>query len=47
MNDPDSEVFFGTQLSQEAVLPLHQAVFHVSIEALKRPLRQKGLNLEI
>ncbi|KZN87774.1 Ankyrin-1 [Penicillium chrysogenum] len=46
-NDPDSEVFLGTLLSQDAELPFHQAVSHGSIEAVKQRLRQKGLNLDI
>ena len=46
-NDPDCEVFLGTQSSQDAELPLHQAVSHGSIDAVKRLLRQKGLNLDI
>ncbi|CAG8293930.1 unnamed protein product, partial [Penicillium salamii] len=46
-NDPKSEVFLGTPPSQDAELPLHQAVSHGSIEAVKQRLRQKGLNLDI
>ena len=46
-NDPMAKVFLGTQLSQEAELPLHQAVSYGSVNAVKRILRQKGLSLDI
>lgn len=46
-NDPMAKVFLGTQSSQEAELPLHQAVSYGSVDAVKRLLRQKGLNLDI
>ncbi|CAG7955566.1 unnamed protein product [Penicillium olsonii] len=46
-NDPMAKVFLGTQLSQEAELPLHQAVSYGSVDAVKRILRQKGLSLDI
>lgn len=41
LNDPDSEVFIGTLLSEDAELPLYQAVSYRSIDAVKRLLRQK------
>ncbi|KAI3091386.1 hypothetical protein CBS147333_10299 [Penicillium roqueforti] len=46
-NDPKSEVFLGTQSSQDAELRLHQAVSYGSVDAVKRLLGQKGLNLDI
>ncbi|CAG8080624.1 unnamed protein product [Penicillium nalgiovense] len=46
-NDPKSEVFLGTQSSQDAELPLHQAVSYGSVDAVKRLLGQKGLNVDI
>ncbi|KAI3188526.1 hypothetical protein DTO003C3_10231 [Penicillium roqueforti] len=46
-NDPKSEVFLGTQSSQDAELPLHQAVSYGSVDAVKRLLGQKGLDLDI
>ncbi|CAG8275614.1 unnamed protein product [Penicillium olsonii] len=46
-NDPMAKVFLGTQLSQEAELPLHQTVSYGSVDAVKRILRQKGLSLDI
>ncbi|KAI3092206.1 hypothetical protein CBS147333_10239 [Penicillium roqueforti] len=46
-NDPKSEVFLGTQSSQDAELPLHQAVSYGSVDAVKRLLGQKGLNMDI
>ncbi|KAJ5033206.1 hypothetical protein NUH16_003122 [Penicillium rubens] len=39
--------FFGTQLSQDAELPLHQAVSYGSVDAIKRLLGQNGLDLDI
>jgi ankyrin repeat protein len=45
-NDPGSEVFFGTRPSQGDELPLHQAISHGSIDAVKRLLRQKSRNLD-
>ncbi|KAJ5481387.1 hypothetical protein N7475_000199 [Penicillium sp. IBT 31633x] len=46
-NDPKSEVFLGTPSSQDAELPLHQAVSYGSIDAVKSLLRKKGLDLDI
>ena len=46
-NDPMAKVFLGTKSSQEAELPLHQAVAYGSVEAVKRLLRQKNLDLDI
>jgi ankyrin repeat protein len=46
-NDPKSKVFLGTPSSQDAELPLHQAVSYGSVDADKRLLRKKGLNLDI
>ncbi|CAG8904255.1 unnamed protein product [Penicillium nalgiovense] len=46
-NDPMTKVFLGTKSSQEAELPVHQAVAYGSVEAVKRLLRQKGLNSNI
>ncbi|CRL25450.1 unnamed protein product [Penicillium camemberti] len=45
LNDPDSEVFIGTLLSEDAELPLYQAVSYRSIDAVKRLLRQKKLSI--
>ncbi|KGO69108.1 hypothetical protein PITC_017550 [Penicillium italicum] len=42
-----AKVFLGTELSQEAELPLHQAVSYGSVDAVKRILRQKSLSLDI
>ena len=42
-NDPMAKVFLGTKSSQEAELPLHQAVAYGSVEAVKRlPSQAKG-----
>lgn len=46
-NGPNSEVYLGTRNAQDSELPLHEAVLHGSIGAVKRPLRQKGLDLDI
>ncbi|KAJ5264785.1 hypothetical protein N7505_007578 [Penicillium chrysogenum] len=46
-NDPKSEVFLGTQSSQDAELPLHQAVSYGSLDAVKRLLGKKRLDLDI
>ncbi|CDM32595.1 F-box domain, cyclin-like [Penicillium roqueforti FM164] len=46
-NDPMTKVFLSTKSSQEAELPIHQAVAYRSVEAVKRLLRQKGLNSNI
>ena len=40
-NDPMAKVFLGTKSSQEAELPLHQAVAYGSVDAVKRLLRTK------
>ncbi|CAG7937133.1 unnamed protein product [Penicillium salamii] len=45
-NGPDSEVYLGTRNAQDSELPLHESVLHGSIDAVKRHLRQKGLNLD-
>jgi ankyrin repeat protein len=39
-DDPTSEVFLGTLSSQDAELPLHQAVSYGSVDAVKRLLRK-------
>ncbi|KAJ5283274.1 hypothetical protein N7505_001254 [Penicillium chrysogenum] len=46
-NGPDSEVDLGTRNAQDSELPLHEAVLHGSIDAVKWHLRQNGLNLGI
>ncbi|KAJ5264658.1 hypothetical protein N7505_007451 [Penicillium chrysogenum] len=46
-NDPKSEVFLGTQTSQDAEPPLHQAVSYGSVDAVKRLLGKRGLDLDI
>ncbi|CAG8906384.1 unnamed protein product [Penicillium salamii] len=40
-NDPDSDLFLGTQSARDAPLPLHQAVAHGSVAAVRRLLRRK------
>ncbi|OQE69395.1 hypothetical protein PENNAL_c0136G09986 [Penicillium nalgiovense] len=45
-NDPDSDLFLGTQLSRDAQLPLHQAVAHGSVAAVRRLLRRKDPALD-
>ncbi|KAF3003916.1 hypothetical protein E8E15_001167 [Penicillium rubens] len=46
-NDPKSEVLLGTPSSQDAELPLRQAVSYGSVDAVKSLLRKKGMDLEI
>jgi ankyrin repeat protein len=46
-NDPKSETFLGTPSSQDAELPLHQAVSYGSLDAVKSLLSKKGLYLDI
>ncbi|KZN87646.1 putative ankyrin repeat protein [Penicillium chrysogenum] len=46
-NGPDPEAYLGTRNAQDSELPLHEAVLHGSIDAVKWRLRQKGLNLGI
>ncbi|KAJ5474098.1 hypothetical protein N7475_003664 [Penicillium sp. IBT 31633x] len=46
-NDPQSEVFLGTPSSQDAELPLHQAVPYGSVDAVKGLFRKRGLDLDI
>ena len=45
-NDPDSDLFLGTQSSRDAQLPLHQAVAHGSVAAVRRLLRRKDPALD-
>ncbi|CAG8875840.1 unnamed protein product [Penicillium salamii] len=45
-NDPDSDLFLGTQSSRDTPLPLHQAVAHGSVAAVRRFLRQKDPALD-
>ena len=45
-NDPMSEVFLRTQSSQDAELPLHQAVSYGWVDAVKRLLRKDLLDLD-
>ena len=45
-NDPDSDLFLGTQSSRDAQLPLYQAVAYGSIAAVQRLLRRKDLALD-
>ncbi|KAJ6137056.1 hypothetical protein N7497_012308 [Penicillium chrysogenum] len=45
INGPDCEVYLGARNAQDSELPLHEAVLHGSIDAVKWCLRQKGLNL--
>ncbi|CAG8020940.1 unnamed protein product [Penicillium nalgiovense] len=47
INGPDCEVYLGARNAQDSELPLHEAVLHGSIDAVKWRLRQKGLNLGI
>lgn len=46
-NDPKSETFLGTPSSQDAELPLHQAVSYGSVDTVKRLLGRKGLDLDV
>ncbi|KAJ5471436.1 hypothetical protein N7530_008793 [Penicillium desertorum] len=46
-NDPKSETFPGAPSSQDAELPLHQAVSYGSLDAIKSLLSKKGLDLGI
>ncbi|KAJ6168238.1 hypothetical protein N7497_001081 [Penicillium chrysogenum] len=45
-NDPDPDLFLGTQSSRDAQLPLHQAVAHGSVAAVQRFLGRKDLALD-
>ncbi|CAG8647410.1 unnamed protein product, partial [Penicillium salamii] len=45
-NDPDSDLFLGTQSSRDAPLPLHQAVAHGSLAAVRRLLKRKNPALD-
>jgi ankyrin repeat protein len=45
-NNPDSDLFFRTQSSWDAQLPLHQAVSHGSIDAVERRLRRIDMALD-
>ncbi|CAG7977422.1 unnamed protein product [Penicillium salamii] len=45
-NDPDSDLFLETQSSWDAPLPLHQAVAHGSVAAVRRLLRRKDTALD-
>ncbi|CAG8892884.1 unnamed protein product [Penicillium nalgiovense] len=47
INGADCEVYLGARNAQDSELPLHEAVLHGSIDAVKWRLRQKGLNLDI
>ncbi|KAJ6157281.1 hypothetical protein N7497_006166 [Penicillium chrysogenum] len=47
INGADCEVYLGARNAQDSELPLHEAVLHGSIDAVKWRLRQKGLNLGI
>lgn len=44
--DPDSDLFLGTQSSRDTPLPLHQAVAHGSVAAVRRLLRRKDPALD-
>ncbi|CAG8906285.1 unnamed protein product [Penicillium salamii] len=44
--DPDSDLFLGNQSSWDAPLPLHQAVAHGSVTAVRRLLRRKDPALD-
>jgi ankyrin repeat protein len=44
--DPDSEVYHGTRNSQDSELPLHEAVLHGSVDAVKRHLRRNDVALD-
>ncbi|CAG7960321.1 unnamed protein product [Penicillium salamii] len=45
-NDHDSEVYHGTRNSQDSGLPLHEAVLHGSVDAVKRRLRRNDEALD-
>jgi ankyrin repeat protein len=45
-NDPDSEVYHGIRNSQDSELPLHEAVLHGSVDAVKRRLRRNDVALD-
>ncbi|CAG8274700.1 unnamed protein product [Penicillium olsonii] len=45
-NDPDSDLFLGTQSLRDALLPLHQAVVHGSLAAVRRLLRRRDPALD-
>ncbi|KAJ5473975.1 hypothetical protein N7475_003541, partial [Penicillium sp. IBT 31633x] len=47
INGPDCEVYLSARNAQDYELPLHEAVLHGSIDAVKWRLRQKGLDLDI
>ncbi|KAK9848357.1 hypothetical protein MYU51_016765 [Penicillium brevicompactum] len=45
-NDPDSDLFLGTQSSRDALLPLYQAVAHGSFAVVRRLLRRRDPALD-
>ncbi|CAG8256587.1 unnamed protein product, partial [Penicillium salamii] len=44
--DPDSDLLLGSQSSRDSALPLHQAVAHGSVPAVRRLLRRKDPALD-